>query len=124
MSTVSDAFVGATRSTAASGSIVYEGERAVHEYLQFHFGRPEQVLPYDCGPKDALDFPRRCADLCIDAIVTAEGSEDTSTLRALDVGCSFGGITLQLTRAFDEVVGVDYSGSFVKAAEQMRVEGR
>lgn len=34
-----NAFVGAARSTAASGSLVYEGERAVHEYLQFHFGR-------------------------------------------------------------------------------------
>lgn len=26
------------RSTTASGSVVYESERAVHEYLQFHFG--------------------------------------------------------------------------------------
>jgi len=34
-----NAFVDAARSTAASGSLVYEGERAVHEYLQFHFGR-------------------------------------------------------------------------------------
>lgn len=32
-------FVDASRSTAASGSTVYEGERAVQEYLQFHFGR-------------------------------------------------------------------------------------
>ena len=39
MSTGSNPFVGATRSTAASGAAVYEGERAVHEYLQFHFGR-------------------------------------------------------------------------------------
>lgn len=34
-----NAFMDASRSTAASGSTVYEGERAVHEYLQFHFGR-------------------------------------------------------------------------------------
>lgn len=26
------------RSTTASGSAVYESERAVHEYLQFHYG--------------------------------------------------------------------------------------
>lgn len=39
MATASNAFMGAARSTAASGSVVYEGERAVHEYLQFHFGR-------------------------------------------------------------------------------------
>jgi hypothetical protein len=28
----------AVRSTTASGSAVYESERAVHEYLQFHYG--------------------------------------------------------------------------------------
>lgn len=35
----SGVFGNASRSTAASGAIVYEGERAVQEYLQFHYGR-------------------------------------------------------------------------------------
>lgn len=32
------------RSTTASGSVVYESERAVHEYLQFHFGTSQYPL--------------------------------------------------------------------------------
>lgn len=32
------------RSTTASGSVVYESERAVHEYLQFHFGMCAALL--------------------------------------------------------------------------------
>eukprot|EP00903_Cladosiphon_okamuranus_P013496 g12571.t1 len=139
-----NAFIGAARSTAASGSLVYEGERAVHEYLQFHFGKPGEVLPYDCGPKEALDFPKRCADLCVEAVVgsvasRSEGEQHGTDraggeleagaslkqpLRAMDVGCAVGGISFELTRSFDEVVGVDFSASFVEAAEQMRVGGR
>ncbi|CBN77361.1 conserved unknown protein [Ectocarpus siliculosus] len=152
--TNSNAFVDAARSTAASGSVVYEGERAVHEYLQFHFGSTDEVLPHDCGPADALGFPKRCASLCAEALVTTEtspplplsssperekdqltgeggegqtykaGRSNRRPLRALDVGCAVGGITFELTRAFDEVVGVDFSASFVEAAERMRVEGR
>ncbi|CAM9134685.1 unnamed protein product [Pylaiella littoralis] len=141
------AFVDAARSTAASGSLVYEGQRAVHEYLQFHFGRPDEVLPYGGGPSEALGFPKRCADLCTEAVMGAAseaspsdgeqqqnadgGGEELQAgrsrkrpLRALDVGCSVGGIAFELTRSFDEVVGVDFSASFVEAAERMRVKGR
>lgn len=31
------------RSTTASGSLVYESDRAVHEYLQFHYGPSASV---------------------------------------------------------------------------------
>lgn len=37
-SAVQKAAAATVRSTTASGSVVYESERAVHEYLQFHFG--------------------------------------------------------------------------------------
>ena len=39
------------RSTAASGSMVYESERAVHEYLLTHYGSPTDQMPYDFGPR-------------------------------------------------------------------------
>lgn len=41
------------RSTAASGSTVYESERAVHEYLLTHYGGKEEQMPFDFGPRDA-----------------------------------------------------------------------
>ena len=47
---------------------VYETDRAVAEYLQFHYGSDEDLLPYANGPKEALDFASRyvvCAP-CLD----------------------------------------------------------
>lgn len=43
---------------------VYETEKLVQEYLIFHYGKPREVLSYNYGPADALDFPVRCADVC------------------------------------------------------------
>ena len=44
---------------------VYESMRSLSEYLVFHYGSPNEVCAWDFGPKSAIDFPRRCADLCI-----------------------------------------------------------
>eukprot|EP00953_Heterococcus_sp_UTEX-ZZ885_P036273 18694-Heterococcus_DN1.PRE.3 len=111
----------AVRSTTASGSAVYESSRAVDEYLQFHFAKAHDVLPYSEGPSSALNFPAKCAQACVAAAVHS-GKQDK--LRALDVGCAVGGATFELARGFDEVVGVDYSAAFVAAAETMRTEGQ
>lgn len=89
------------RSTAASGSQVYDTKRAVDEYLFFHFGdstNPGLQMPYVFGPKDALDFTGRSARLC--------SSVAHNNGRALDIGCSVGGSSFELSRYFDEVVGV------------------
>lgn len=40
-----------TTSSAGGGTAAYETRRAVDEYLQFHYGRPEEILPYEVGPK-------------------------------------------------------------------------
>lgn len=48
------AAVDATRSTTSSaggGAGAYETRKAVEEYLQFHFGQPDEVMPYNVGPK-------------------------------------------------------------------------
>ena len=44
---------------------VYESEKLLNEYLVFHYGAPSEVLKWDFGPKDALEFPKRCADVCL-----------------------------------------------------------
>lgn len=48
-----------------AGAELYESKKLLSEYLVFHFGTPEQLIPYPFGPKDALDFPKRCAELCL-----------------------------------------------------------
>ena len=44
---------------------VYETEKLISEYLIFHFGKPDELLPYGFGPTESLDFPKRCALECI-----------------------------------------------------------
>ena len=43
---------------------VYESQKLLNEYLVFHYGSPREVLRYDFGPTDSVDFPKRCAELC------------------------------------------------------------
>jgi 2-polyprenyl-3-methyl-5-hydroxy-6-metoxy-1,4-benzoquinol methylase len=96
------------RSTAASGSQIYESKRAVDEYLFFHYGDvndPNLQMPYPFGPKEALNFPARCAQICSTA-GKRRASPDAGRTRALDIGCSVGGATFELAKDFDEVVGV------------------
>lgn len=38
-------------SSQGCGLKVYETEKAVNEYLQFHYGDPATVMPYDIAPK-------------------------------------------------------------------------
>lgn len=40
-----------TTSSAGGGVGAYETRKAVDEYLQFHYGKPEEILPYELGPK-------------------------------------------------------------------------
>lgn len=106
------------RSTAASGSQVYESERAVNEYLLAHYGEISDQMPYDFGPKDGANFSGYLAQLCIDQ------RKGLANSRALDVGCAVGGLAFRLTPGFDEVVGIDYSQHFVDAANEMKSKGQ
>ena len=45
------------RSTASSGSQVYESKRAVSEYLAFHYGNEgDIIIPHALSPVHALKF--------------------------------------------------------------------
>lgn len=94
----------------------YESDRAVAEYLLFHYGAPEHLLPWPQGPAGALGFPVRCADL---AFLDPSGPIQ----RALDLGCAVGGATFALARRCPEVVGVDLSKRFIQAAQRLATEG-
>ena len=58
----------------------YETSKALSEYLLFHYGKPEEVLPWDFGPSDALDYPARCVSECVAADRLGVNA------RALDLG--------------------------------------
>ena len=95
----------------------YETEKLLNEYLLFHYGAPEEVLPWDIGPREGLDYAVRCVTECLDASNLPEGA------RALDVGCAVGRSSFELSRACSEVVGIDFSRRFIEAAEALRGGG-
>lgn len=99
------------------GGNIYESDRLVREYLLFHYGSADEVLPYKAGPHDALDFAARCVKELLNASTLGRDA------RALDVGCAVGRSTFELAGYCREVIGVDYSQAFIDAAEKIRVTG-
>ena len=96
----------------------YETDRAVSEYLLFHYGSSEEILPYPDGPVSALDYPVRCVEHFSDDI-----GYDV-TMRALDLGCAVGRSTFELARYCGEVIGIDYSERFIASAQRLQDQGR
>ena len=96
-------------------SSLYETPRLLDEYLLFHYGGDEEIMPWPFGPVEALHFPVRTVSNFLD---------DTPRERALDLGCAVGRSAFELSRNCGQVVGVDYSRNFIAAAEAIRVLGR
>ena len=46
---------------------IYESDKLLAEYLLFHYGSAEEILPYEFGPCDALEYPARCVGECVTA---------------------------------------------------------
>jgi putative 4-mercaptohistidine N1-methyltranferase len=95
----------------------YETDRALSEYLLFHYGMSKRLLPPgmpDCG---ALDFPVRCVTECLDFDRLAPHA------RALDLGCAVGRASFELAKHCAEVVAIDYSKQFIRAAKRLQSNG-
>ena len=96
----------------------YETTKALSEYLLFHYGKPGEVLPWDFGPGDALDYPARCVSECVSV------DRLPADARALDLGCAVGRSTFELARHCTEATGIDLSERFIDAASQLQRDGR
>ena len=94
----------------------YDTRTQLNEYLVFHYGDDAQVLQWDFGPVQALGFHKRLVGW-IDADRLPSGS------RALDLGCAVGRITFELSKFCESVIGIDYSESFIKAANLIKASG-
>lgn len=93
----------------------YETEQLLEEYLLLHYGASEAVLPWAFGPREALDFPARCVD---ELVTPVRGA------RALELGCAVGRACFELSTFCSEVVGIDFSQSFIREAERLAREGQ
>jgi len=87
---------------------IYETRRLLDEYLLFHYGAAQEVLPWQEGPQSALGFAVRTVTELIDDALKPKS--------ALDLGCAVGRSAFELAKACESVTGIDYSQSFVDAA--------
>ena len=96
---------------------VYESDRAVAEYLLFHYGNLKDLLPLGIGHRQDIGFPQKCVDLLIE---NYSPSLDSS---ALDLGCAVGRSSFELARFCKRVVGLDFSSKFITAANKLKIAG-
>ena len=96
----------------------YETNKALSEYLLFHYGKADEVLPWGFGPSNSLNYPVRCITECIDT------KQIPNNARALDLGCAVGRSTFELARHCDESIGIDLSDGFINAAKQLQKTGK
>ncbi|MBT6379814.1 MAG: putative 4-mercaptohistidine N1-methyltransferase [Opitutales bacterium] len=92
----------------------YETNKAVSEYLLFHYGKPDDIFLNGVGSTEALDFPSRCGEL-------HQGFK-LNRSRALDLGCAVGGAAFAMSQSFEEVVGIDFSHALIESAQRMASE--
>lgn len=86
---------------------IYETDKLLAEYLLFHYAKEEEILPWDFGPREALNYPVRVVDHFSDGKVGA----------GLDIGCAVGRSSYEMSRNCEKVIGIDYSHAFAKAAD-------
>lgn len=95
-------------------SLIYESDKLLSEYLLFHFGTADEILPpnriWPAGMREALDFPVR----------TVARFSPGEVARGLDLGCAVGRSAFEMARSCDQVTGVDFSHAFIRAAEALR----
>src|ERR1700733_8763528 len=94
----------------------YDSDRAISEYLLFHYGGYENRLPKN--PAGGLNFPVRCVSECLAPARLPEQA------RVLDLGCAVGRSSFELARHCAEVLGIDFSARFVEVANTLRTAGR
>lgn len=95
----------------------YESDRLLAEYLLFHYGSAEEILPYPEGLQAVLHYPVRCVAECVE-VARLDGNS-----RALDLGCAVGRSSFELARHCHSVVAIDYSRRFIEAATALRDTG-
>ena len=96
---------------------IYETGKLLTEYLFFHYASADAAFGGLPLPRDACDFAVRCVDELVDANAIPTGA------RALDLGCSVGRSTFELSRFCDNVLGIDSSQSFIQAAQVLQEKG-
>jgi putative 4-mercaptohistidine N1-methyltranferase len=94
---------------------IYESPKLLSEYLLLHYGSAVEILGDGPGPADAVGFPARLVRELLAPVDPASS--------ALDLGCAVGGSSFEFARTCANVLGIDYSHAFIRAANRLRDAG-
>lgn len=94
----------------------YLKDGILSEYLLFHYGDNVNQYPWPFDVNFAKDFHLQIVEQVKSFQLPERG-------RALDLGCAVGRIAFELTNDFDEVLGIDYTDSFIEAANHLKNSG-
>lgn len=89
----------------------YETDALLSQYAEFHYGDEIFGVPNYC---------RAIAGIAIDA---HRRHGNGQFRRALDLGCAAGRKTFELARAFERVIGIDFSARFIQAGVRLAETG-
>ena len=78
----------------------------------------DEVYPY-APPPSGLQFVQETVKRCTSFVSVQTGTET----RALDMGCAVGRSSLELSKYFTQVIGMDFSHAFIEAAQNMANTG-
>jgi len=104
---------------------LYESNRLLAEYLLFHYGSAAETLGDFPGPAEATGFPVRLVEELLDKGLLQQWQNQNrgEPMRALDVGCAVGASAFALSSYVEKVVGIDFSNSFIEAAQKLKASG-
>lgn len=86
----------------------YMTDSIISQYC--HFGWGDNRLGIE-------NYPAKCVNIALEMM------KDKPRKKAFDIGCAIGRSSFELARAFDEVIGVDFSARFIQEAETLKQNG-
>lgn len=90
---------------------IYETDKAVCQQLESHYG--EAYLNF-------ANYPKALANAVIDSVAQYSNKSANNLNKCLDLGCSVGRTSFELSAAFKQVDGVDFSARYIQHGVQLQ----
>lgn len=97
----------------------YETDALFNQYMLFHWGRETEQRDAEISARVGHPLTKPFVPATVELVKRfAQGRN-----RVLDLGCAVGRASVELAKTFREVVGIDFSQSFIDAARHLLREG-
>jgi len=97
----------------------YDTDELVDQYLLFHFGSEEEQRDTDISATVGHPSVGNLIKRTVELVNEYSDKKDS----VLDLGCAVGRSSFELSRSFNNVIGLDYSKPFVETANRLKQQG-